>query len=70
MVRVTQDPQQPAVHDLLPGRGSWRTEGVGVRLEKVPDVRRHLGERPAASSSVLHQGDLAAQQVKPRPHQD
>lgn len=37
---------------------------MGVRLEQVPEQQRHFGERTAASGSLLHHKDLAAQQVE------
>lgn len=63
-VCVTQHPPQPAVSNLLPSCGCWREERVGFYLEQVSELQRHHWERPAPWSSVLHQEDLAAQQVK------
>lgn len=61
---VIQHPPQPALCDLLPRHRCWGERRMGVRLEQVPELQRHLGERAAAPSSVLHQEDLAAQQVR------
>lgn len=61
---VIQDPSQPTICHLLPSCGCWWEEGVGVCLEQVSELQRNLREKTSQWSSVLHQEDLAAQQVK------
>lgn len=60
---IIQNSRQPALHHLLPGYGCGGAGGVGLCLGEVSELHWQLWEGSAQTCSVLHQADLAAQQV-------